>query len=340
MPRSSLARAGTGWKKPAPLPPPVVNPPATHPGYTLLVSDDFTGALDPTRWHPYDNSTFGAPDRIQLYLKRNVVVSPASDGIGNSLKLISKREAVGGKEFTAGMLDTKTAGWFLPLYHRKEMRAKISHGQGIWQAWWSTAKNGGAGMVELDDMEIFHAQVPGRTLATLHRATGRDSTGKLLTQYSVSKNRSADGLGGTFFENPTHAPAWHTFCTECYPVTDATGATPGDPTKPSKYVRFKAYVDGVKIWDYVDTQAEYWTTNGGSIDQFWNVYLQGSQINGKYVGHPDDPLGYSRLLNACISGSGTPPSSCATSRAGVPIVRAQFPNTFEIDYHRVWKYTG
>jgi len=334
---------GSAWVQPTP-PGPTPQPVPDLPGYTLLLADEFA-TLDPARWHAYDNSTFGAPDRIQRYMARNAVVSAASDGDGLSLKLISKRETVGGNAFTAGMLDSKTAGWYAPRYHCKEIEARIAHGQGIWQAWWGTAFTGGAGMVELDDMEIFHAQVPGRALITLHRATGRDSSGNLLTQYNVAKSKSADGYGGIFFEHPTASPGGrHKFRTKVYPVTDATGATPGDPDQPSANVRIQAYIDGVKVFDYVDTQALFWTSNGGDpadpVNRFWNIYLQGSQIDGKYVGHPDDPLGYSHLLNACISGGGTAPNSCNTSFAGQPILHPVFPNTFEIYSHTVWKYTG
>jgi hypothetical protein len=338
------------WLNGAPFTPGVPpTPPTPIPavaGYTLVVADEFA-ILDPTRWYAYDNSTYGSDGgRIQRYMARNVTVGLASDGDGYSLKMVSKREAVGGNPFTAGMLDTKTAGWLAPRYHCKEIDARISHGQGIWQAWWSTAFTGGADMVELDDMEIFHAQVPGRALLTLHRATGRDSTGKLLTQYNVAKSKSADGYGGIFFEAPTATPGGrHKFRTKVWPVTDATGATPGNPNLPSANVRIQGYIDGVLVFDYVDTNALYWTTNGGDpadpVNRFWNFYLQGSQIDGKYVGHPDDPLGYSHILNACIStNGGTAPNACATSFAGQPIIRAQFPNTFEIYSHTVWKYTG
>lgn len=339
VPTTPRTRVGNAWKSPTPTPPPPGPTPPEFPGYELFMADSFA-TLDPARWYAYDNSTFGADGgRIQLYLKRNVSVGPSSDGLSNSLKLTSKREQVGGKEFTAGMLDTKTAGWYLPCYHRKEIRAKFPHGQGIWWAWWSTAFNGGAGMVELDDSEGFTSQVPGRTVWTLHR---KNNSG--VYQKLVAKNRGPDDRAGTFFETPTHSPAWHTLATEVYPVTDATGAIAGDPTKPSSFVRFKAHLNGVKYLDYVDTQALFWTTNGGDpadpLGRFWNIYLQGSQIDGEYVGHPDDPIGYSHLLDRCISGTGVAPDGCPVSVGGVPIIRAQFPNHFELDYHRVWKYTG
>lgn len=332
-------RTGSGWKGPTPTPPVVVNPPSDIPGFTLLVNDEFA-TIDRTRWNVRDNDTYGADGgRLQRYMARNAVVSPASDGIGLSLKMIAKRESVGGNAFTAAMFDTQRAGWLLPCYHCKELEAKISQGQGVWQAWWSTAFNGGADLVELDDLEGFWSQIPGRALFTLHRRNNAK-----LYQGSVIKSRGSDGYSGIFFEKPTLNPGWHKFRTKVYPVTDATGATPGDPTKPSSFVRFQAYIDGVLVLDKVDDQALHWTSTGGDpadpLGRFWNVYLQGSQIDGKYVGHPDDPLGYSHLLPGCISGSGTPPNACPTSVNGIAIPRATFPNTFEIKRHTVWEYTG
>lgn len=339
------------WLNGAPVTPGAPQPPTPDPipavpGYTLVTADDFA-TLDPTRWRARDNDTFGNPNgQVQRWMARNVTVGLASDGDGYSCKLTSNREAVGGNPFTAGMLESALAGWYGPRYYCKEIDCRIAHGQGVWQAGWSTAFTGGADMVELDDMEIFHTQTPGRAMLTLHRATGRDSAGKLLTQYNVAKSKSADGYGGIFFETPTATPgARHKFKTKVWPVTDATGTTPGDPNLPSANVRIQGYIDGVLKFDYVDTNALFWTTNGGDpadpVNRFWNFRLQGSQINGKFVGHPDDPLGYSRLLNACLSiNGGTAPNACATSFAGQPIIRAVFPNTFEIYSHTVWKYTG
>src|SRR3546814_11451816 len=47
------------------------------------------------------------------------------------------------------------------------MRAKVPHAQGMWPAFWLRHRNG-AGVAEVDIMEYFHSQVPGRTTGTLH----------------------------------------------------------------------------------------------------------------------------------------------------------------------------
>lgn len=297
--------------------------------FALVMDEQFSGgALNSSNWTPYNNSTFGAPSRIQRYMAANVVVGAGSAGStgGTSLKLLSKREAVGGNDFTAGMIDSKTSGMYFPRYGKYEARMKIPHGQGLWPAFWLTAKNGGATMCEVDIMEYFHSQVPGKTLWTLHRT---DNGG--TPQYNVHKN-----YGGTFFENPTLTPGWHTIAVEILPEN-------GDPDNPTSNVRFKGYLNGVLAWNYLDTQSLYWTTNGGGDNDMFNIYLQGCQIGGDYVGHPDDPLGYSRNLGTCISGGGTPPNMCRTTIGGITMNAPTFSDpssTFEIDYVKVWRFVG
>lgn len=308
--------------------------PGSPAGFASLYLDEQFASLSSSRWLAYDNSTFGAPSRIQRYMSYNSVAgSGASSGAtgGTSLRLKSVRENVGGNAFTAGMVDTKSAGYGIPLYSYVEFRHKIPHGQGLWPAAWLTSREGGASTCELDVMEYFHSQVPGKLMATLHRA---NNTGTLQTD--VSKN-----YGGSFFEVPTYTPGWH---------VSACSVQPENGVDAAAGVRFKGYLNGALIWNYLDTQALYWTAYGaGSRDLYWNVYLQGCQIDGDYVGHPDDELGYSANKNMCLI-SGTPGSCVATAggynviRAGAPgataIITGQPATTYEVDYLRVWKYTG
>lgn len=315
--------------RPTPLPPPAPTPVSPAPavgGFTLVAEDQFT-TLDATAWHAYDNSTFGAPTRVQRYLAANVVTGAGSTGAtgGASARLLSKRENVGGNAFTAGMLDSKTVGRFYPRYCRMEARMKIPHGQGLWPAWWLTARIGGADLIEFDLMEYLHSQLPGKISTTLHRTDDNQ----------VFVRNLAKNYGGTFFEAPTLTPGWHTITVEITPDS-------GDVTVARSAVRFKAYLDGVLYFNYLDTSALYWSSTGGDADSFWNIYLQGCQIDGNYAGSPDGPLGYSHWLDQCLAG-GTAPTACTTTIGGYT---AQLPtfgdpsSTFEIDYHKVWKYTG
>lgn len=319
-------RLGSAWQALHPVPPTGGPTPIPAPaGFATAVSLDNFDTLDPAAWFAYDNSTYGAPSRVQRYMARNVVVGVGSSGStrGTSLKLLSKRETVAGNVFTAGMLDSKTVGRYYPRFGRFEMRCKMPHGQGLWPAWWLTARLGGANTVEVDLMEYFHSQVPGKLTMTLHRA---DNTGTLRTNVSkLSK----------FFEAPTLTPGWHTVAVEITPQS-------GDAHSPASTVQFKGYIDGVLAWSYLDTQSLWWTTNGGDENNFYNVYLQGCQIDGDFVGSPDGPLGYSHWKNQCLAG-GTAPNSCTTTVGGYAMQLPTFgdpSSTFEIDYHRVWKYTG
>jgi hypothetical protein len=122
-------------------------------------------------------------------------------------------------------------------------------------------------------------------------------------------------------------------------------------------VKFTVFLDGVSAYSFVDTTATMWTTNGGAADSFWNVYIQGSQLGGTWVGHPDDTLGWSRWNSSgVIDGtgqclvSGTAPASCATSFNGLSIQRAgaagstatlgTAASTLELDFVNVWRFTG
>lgn len=305
-----------------------------------LILDEQWATIDPTRWKVYDNSNFGAPQRVQLYKAANAAAGTGTADAtnGTSLRLASKREVAtfGGTNynFTAGMLDSKSVGAYYPRYGRFEFRCKTPHGQGLWASNWLTAKNGGATTAELDILEYFHGQLPGANSTTLH---GTDNTG------TFHANRYTNNAKRTFFEHPTYTPGWHLWTQDITPVTDATGATKADITAPSSFVKFTTYLDGVKVYEFVDTSALYWTTNGGNADQFWQWYLQGCQIDGPYVGGPDDPLGYSHQINQCLI-SGTPPNTCTTTRNGTDFVqRAQFDgvaNVLEIDFLRVYKLTS
>ena len=66
----------------------------------------------------------------------------------------------------------------------------------------------GSSIAEVDVMEYFHSQVPGKTSATLH----------LDRTYNVSKKTA-------FFEAPTTNPGWHTWAVEIVPVSNGVKFT-------------------------------------------------------------------------------------------------------------------
>jgi beta-glucanase (GH16 family) len=331
--------------------------------YSKVLNEQFV-TLDPSRYLVYDvsngngNEHFGSPTRIQTYQNSNVSAGAgASSGAtgGTSLRmLVNEIDAGSGTlptagmpptgsagtrySYTAGMLDTRSVGFYLPRYLRVEWRAKIPHGYGLWPSFWLVAKNGGATTCEWDIVEYFHGQLPGQNSTTLHGTTNDG----VYHKNRYTNNGAAGAPGRTFFETPTYTPGWHVWGSEIVPVTDSTGNTVADPTAPSNYVRLTVDLDGVEVVRFVDTSATWWTTNGGSADSFWNVFLQGCQVDGAYVGHPRSPLAYDHWQDICVNG-GTPPNSCTLVHSGGTVQRAQFGNPAsmtEIDYMRVWKRTA
>lgn len=298
------------------------------PNMTSLVLDEqwASGTLDPM-WHINTDLNWGSSgNRIQAFRSANVSISAAtSGGSGNSLKLASKREAYSGKDFTAGMIETRPTGTFFPIFGRYESRMKIPHMQGIWPAFW-LRQRATASICEVDIMEYFHVEQAGKGRITLHRA---NNSGTLVS--NVNKVAA-------FFESPTLTPGWHTWAVDILPE--------------GSNVRFYGYLDGALVWSYLDTVVTYWSVTQGTSradynfgENYFDIVFQGSQIGGSYLCHPDDPKGYSRWLDSCVSG-GTKPNACNTSIGGYPIWTdaANYGGTgllgggqvYEIDYVKVW----
>lgn len=332
------------------------------PGFQLVFDDQF-GSINSSRIYVYDISqgtsfgNFGSPTRVQTYLSANAVLQTGVIGAngGTALALQSKEIDAGSGtlptsgsagtrySYTAAMFDTKNAGWYGSLYGRWAISCAIPHGQGLWAApLWLSAKAtgvispytglavGGSTIAEFDGPEYFHAGAPGRISTTLHRSA---NNGQYFQNAFTNNSPSR-----TFFEAPTYTPAFHEWAYEIEPVTDGTGTTRGDITQPSTYVRFICYLDGVEYYRFVDTSALWWTTNGGSVSSFWNLYSQGCEIDGNYVGHPRSPLGYSHWLNQCIIG-GTAPNSCTITSGGYTVQQAVFTggaSDLVINYLRNW----
>jgi beta-glucanase (GH16 family) len=180
------------------------------------------------------------------------------------------------------------------------MRAKLPHAQGLWPAFWLRHKNG-AGVAEVDIMEYFHSQVPGKSSQTLH-LDGRTNLSKKATT----------------FEAPTLNPGWHTWAVE---ITQASGG-----------VRFTFFVDGTAVHTYVDTQHKWASASNDS--QTWDIALN-MAVGGNWVGGPDDTLGVLRDISRC-SISGTFPNTCKADG----IKRVSWGNdastNYQVDYVRVY----
>jgi hypothetical protein len=272
-------------------------PVATPVGMSLVWVDEFSGSTLNTRvWKPY-HSTYGDGNReAQCHTPDNVVVS------GGTMKITARRGTVtcpngAVRDYTSAFLGTRETGTYFPRYGRFEIRARVPHGQGLWPAFWLRHRQGSS-TAEVDVMEYFHSQVPGRSTATLH-LDGRDNVSK----------KTVD------FEAPTSRPGWHTWTVDIENVTNG--------------VRFTFLLDGKAYHSYTDTLHRW--TSAASSENLWDIAVNLS-VGGNWVGDADGPLGYLPNLNLCAKG-GRPPNRCLTSG----IRRAAFPATYEVDYVRVYR---
>lgn len=277
---------------------PAASVPPSPPGWRYLGGDEFDGAeLDGTRWKPYHNTYGDSNLELACLTPANVAVS------GGSLRLTARQETVtcpGGttEAYTSGFVGSREVGRYYPRVARFEVRAKVPHAQGLWPAFWLRHR-GGAGVAEVDVMEYFHAQVPGKATQTLH-LDGRTNLSKKTT----------------WFEAPTTStPTWHTWAVEILP----------DPSG----VRFRFEVDGVLVHTYLDEQHR-WTATAPE-DGTWDIALN-LAVGGRWVGRPGDVRGYLRDLDRCSIG-GTPPANCTTT--GINDVDWR-RSTYEVDYVRVY----
>jgi beta-glucanase (GH16 family) len=305
---SPYATPTTAAPRPAPAPaPPAPAPTTTAPpapraasapaGMSLAFSDEFDGtSLNTSVWKPY-HSTYGDGNReLQCHTPDNVAVS------SGTLQITARRQTVtcpngSVRQFSSGFLGTRETGTYFPRYGRFEVRARVPHGQGLWPAFWLRHRDG-ASIGEVDIMEYFHSQVPGKTTATVH----------LDRRYNLSK-KTVD------FEAPTATPGWHTWAVDIIPVSNG--------------VRFTFLLDGRPYHSYTDTQRHWAGAYPGQ--NLWDIALNLS-VGGDWVGKPDDRLGYLSDLSACAQW-GSAAGSCSTTG----IRRADFPSTYEIDYVRVFK---
>lgn len=267
-------------------------------GWSLVGGDEFNdGSVDTSKWSIYNNTYGDGNNELACLTPNNVKES------GGTLKITSRKEKVtcpGGKtrNYTSGFLGSRETGTYYPRYARFEIRAKLPHAQGLWPAFWLRHRSG-AGVAEVDIMEYFHSQVPGKTTGTLH----------LDGRYNISK-RTVN------FESPNSSD-WHTWAVEIGPA--------------SKGVQFDFFLDGEKFHSYVDTQHK-WTS--APADGTWDMAIN-QAVGGNWVGHPDGTLGYLDQLNRCSIG-GTAPAACKTDGIKRVNWNNEASSTYEIDYIRVF----
>lgn len=267
--------------------------------WKLVGGDEFSGtSLNRSIWSPYNNTYGDGNHELACLQPSNIAVS------GGTMKIASRKETVtcpGGKvrNYTSAFIGSRETGTYYPRYARFEIRAKLPHTQGFWPAFWLRHRDG-AGVAEVDILEYFHSQVPGKSTGTLH----------LDGRHNLSKK-------STFFESSTAPSGWHTWAVDISP----------DPSG----VRFEFLLDGVAYHSYVDTQHR-WAS--GAEAGTWDIAVN-QAVGGDWTGDPDGSLGVLPLVSRCAQG-GTYPAACKTT--GINRVNWSNPatSTFEVDYVRVW----
>ena len=273
---------------------------AAPAGFHYVGGDEFNGAtVDGSKWSEYHNNYGSANKELECNTPNNASES------GGALKIQARRQTVtcpsgGTMNYTSAFLGSRETGTYYPKYARFEMRAKLPHAQGMWPAFWLRHHNG-AGVAEVDIMEYFHSQVPGKATQTLH----------LDGRTNLSKKTTA-------FEQPTLTPGWHTWAVDILP----------DPAG----VKFTFYVDGTAVHTYVDTQHNW--AQAGTANGTWDIALN-LAVGGNWVGAPDAQLGVLPNVSRCAIG-GTYSTACTTTG----IKRVDWNNnatdTYQVDYVRVY----
>lgn len=293
-----LGLIGLAACEPVPqVPPPTTAPPA--PAWKLVGGDEFNDTtVDATRWKRYHNTYGDGNKELACLTPGNVVEGGGSVRI-TAKKAVTTCPSGSVRQYTSGFIGSRDVGRYYPRFGRFEIRAKVPHAQGLWPAFWLRHRNG-ASTAEVDILEYFHSQHPGKGYATLH-LDGRTNLSKNSVAFESSRSRSE----------------WHTWAVEIAP----------DPAG----IRFQFFMDGTRFHSYVDTQHRWSSADPTAT---WDIALN-LAVGGSWVGGPDDTLGYLRDLNRC-SISGTAPTGCTTT--GINRVDWNDPadSTYEIDYVRVY----
>ncbi|MFN8125471.1 MAG: PKD domain-containing protein [Candidatus Nanopelagicales bacterium] len=273
-------------------------------GWKVQWADEFDAAgVDSANWSAYHN-TYGDGNKELACLTPNNISTSGGVATITALRQTVTCPSGAVRNYTSGFLGSREAGRYHPLYGRYEIRAQIPHGQGLWPAFWLRHRNG-ASVAEVDILEAFHSQGPGRVVQTLHFPS------------SLGSNW---GKVGTFLETPPEGTGgWHTFAVEIEPVS--TG------------VRFRFFVDSTMTKEFVNTSPSAW--NQVDPDAGWDIAVN-LAVGGTWVGDPDKQLGYLPYKNLCSLTAKAPtnndPSTCPTT--GIHL--ANFPAKYNIDYVRVY----
>jgi beta-glucanase (GH16 family) len=163
---------GTTFTPPAP-PPPVIS--WTFES-TAVWSDEFNlnGVPDAAKWTFETGGNGWGNNELEYYTNGNNAI--VDNGV---LKIIAKKESVGGRNYTSSRMITKNKGdW---TYGRFEIKARIPKGVGTWPAIWMLASNnvygGWPNSGEIDIMEHVGFDL-NKIHFTVHNKTFNGGNGK------------------------------------------------------------------------------------------------------------------------------------------------------------------
>lgn len=264
-------------------------------GWKLHWADEFDGReLDTEVWTPYHNTYGDGNNELPCLTPGNVSLK---DG---ALHVVARRESVAcpngaQRDFTSGFIGTREKGVYFPRFARYEMRGKVPHMHALWPAFWLRHRDGSQ-WAEVDVMEYFHMQVPGRTSATFH--------------YDQTSNVAK---GSAHFEASTTRPSgWHVWAAEI--------ETRGDRVCLSFFVdEQRMTFNGMAAGEphcFVDTGPFARHPGEGLFDIAINM-----AVGGNWVGHPDGPL------DTLTNGRKVDPQN---------VQPTTFPAEYVVDYVRVY----
>lgn len=287
-------------------------PPSTDDGLQTYWSDEFNGSVFTDKWQASYSLYGQGGDSTVLHCNTPNNVSEQNGYI----RVLAKKERVvcpdnQVRNYSSGYINTRDAGVYFPLYGRFVVRARVPHGQGLWGGLWLRHRDG-ASVGEVDLFEGTHASFPGYVTQTLHFPS---TLGRNLGRTMTKIEEPVKGIGD-----------WHTY------VVDISQVTPGSDAS----IRFQMSIDGVKRVDFVNDEG--WALAKGDKSKAWDLAVT-LFIGGKWIGHPDQQLGYLPYANGGVCAQTWKPPADG-SPASCPkdgIWLAPWPNTgIDIDYVRVY----
>ncbi len=157
--------------------------PTTYPGYTLVWSDEFSGAtVDANTWNFETGGSGWGNHELENYTGRPQNVFQSN---GN-LVIEARKENLGGNNYTSARITTYNKKTF--TYGRIDIRAKLPVAKGMWPALWMLGSDIGTNpwpkCGEIDIMELI-GTYPKRVTGSMHWPLADGSNGTINNSYEL-----------------------------------------------------------------------------------------------------------------------------------------------------------